>query len=59
MIYIANALESVNARVRRIIKAAATFQPTRRQRRIWLALRNITARWAGKASNDWHLAMQR
>ena len=25
---------------------------------IWLALRNITARWGGKAGNHWHLAMQ-
>ena len=25
----------------------------------WLALRNITARWGGKASNCWHLAVQR
>src|SRR6188508_1148757 len=24
---------------------------------IWLALRNITARWGGKAGNHWHLAM--
>ena len=25
---------------------------------IWLALRNITARWGGKGGNHWHLAMQ-
>jgi len=25
---------------------------------IWIALRNITARWGGKAGNHWHLAMQ-
>ena len=25
---------------------------------IWLALRNSTARWGGKAGNHWHLAMQ-
>ena len=25
---------------------------------IWLALRNITARWGEKASNDWHRAME-
>ena len=25
---------------------------------IWLALRNITARWGAKAGNYWHLAMQ-
>jgi len=25
---------------------------------IWLALRNIAARWGGKAGNHWHLAMQ-
>jgi transposase-like protein len=25
---------------------------------IWLALRNITARWGGKAGNSWHVAMQ-
>jgi transposase-like protein len=59
VIYTTNALESVNARVRKIIKTRGHF-PTDEaaMKLIWLALRNITARWGGKASNYWHLAMQ-
>jgi putative transposase len=57
VIYTTNALESVNARVRKIIKTRGHF-PTddAAMKLIWLALRNITASW-GKAANYWHLAM--
>jgi putative transposase len=59
VIYTTNALESVNARVRNIIKTRGHF-PTDEaaMKLIWLALRNITALWGDKASNYWHLAMQ-
>jgi putative transposase len=54
-----NALESVHARVRKIIKTRGHFPTDEAATKlIWLALRNITARWGGKASNYWHLAMQ-
>jgi putative transposase len=54
-----NALESVHARVRKIIKTRGQF-PTDEAATtlIWLALRNITARWDVKAANYWHMAMQ-
>jgi len=59
VIYTTNALESVNARVRKIIKTRGHFPTDEAATKlIWLALRNITARWGGKASNYWHLAMQ-
>lgn len=59
VIYTTNALESVNARVRKIIKTRGHF-PTddAATKLIWLALRNITARWGDTAGNYWHLAMQ-
>ena len=59
MIYTTNALESVNARVRKIIKTRGHFPTDEAATKlIWLALRNITARWGTKAANSWHLAMQ-
>ena len=59
VIYTTNALESVNARVRKIIKTRGHFPTDEAATKlIWLALRNITARWGGKAANYWHLAMQ-
>jgi putative transposase len=59
VIYTTNALESVHARVRKIIKTRGHF-PTddAATKLIWLALRNITARWGTKAANYWHLAAQ-
>jgi putative transposase len=53
-----NALESVNARVRKIIKTRGHF-PTDEaaMKLIWLALRNITAAWGRKPANFWHPAM--
>ena len=52
-----NAIESVNARVRKIIETRGHF-PTddAANKLIWLALRNITADW-GKAAPNWKEAM--
>ncbi len=57
VIYTTNAIESVNARVRKIIKTRGHF-PTddAATKLIWLALRNITADW-GKAAHHWKAAM--
>jgi putative transposase len=57
VIYTTNAIESLNARVRKIIKTRGHF-PTddAANKLIWLALRNITADW-GKAAHHWKEAM--
>ena len=57
VIYTTNAIESVNARLRKIIKTRGHF-PTDEaaSKLIWLALRNITADW-GKAAHHWKEAM--
>jgi len=57
VIYTTNAIESVNARLRKIIKTRGHF-PTddAASKLIWLALRNITADW-GKAAHNWKEAM--
>jgi putative transposase len=57
VIYTTNAMESVNARVRKIIKTRGHF-PTddAANKLIWLALRNITAGWSNAAHN-WKEAM--
>jgi transposase-like protein len=57
VIYTTNAIESVNARLRKIIKTRGHF-PTddAASKLIWLALRNITADW-GKAAQHWKEAM--
>jgi len=57
VIYTTNAIESVNARLRKIIKTRGHF-PTDDAacKLIWLALRNITADW-GKAAHHWKEAM--
>jgi putative transposase len=57
VIYTTNAIESVNARLRKIIKTRGHF-PTddAANKLIWLALRNITADW-GKAAHNWKEAM--
>jgi transposase-like protein len=57
VIYTTNAIESVNARLRKIIKTRGHF-PTddAATKLIWLALRNITADWS-RASRDWKEAM--
>ena len=57
VIYTTNAIESVNARLRKIIKTRGHV-PTddAATKLIWLALRNITADW-GRAGRDWKEAM--
>ncbi len=57
MIYTTNAIESVNARLRKIIKTRGHF-PTddAASKLIWLALRNITADW-NRATHNWKAAM--
>ena len=57
VIYTTNAIESVNARVRKIIKTRGHFPTDEAANKlIWLALRNITADW-GKAAHNWKEAM--
>ena len=57
VLYTTNALESVHARLRKIIKTRGHFPNDEAATKlIWLALRNITAGW-WKAANYWHLAM--
>lgn len=57
VIYTTNAIESVNARLRKIIKTRGHFPSDEAATKlIWLALRNITADW-GKAARDWKEAM--
>jgi transposase-like protein len=57
VIYTTNAIESVNARLRKIIKTRGHF-PTddAANKLIWLALRNSTADWR-KAAHHWKEAM--
>ena len=57
VIYTTNAIESVNARLRKIIKTRGHFpSDDAANKLIWLALRNITADWS-RASRDWKDAM--
>ena len=57
VIYTTNAIESLNARVRKIIKTRGHFpSDDAANKLIWLALRNITADW-GKAAHHWKEAM--
>ena len=57
VIYTTNALESVNAQVRKIIKTRGHFPSDEAASKlIWLALRNITAKWS-KSAHDWKAAM--
>jgi putative transposase len=57
VIYTTNALESVHARVRKIIKTRGHFPTDEAATKlIWLALRNITAGWS-KAAPHWRAAM--
>jgi hypothetical protein len=57
VIYTINAIESINAQLRKIIKTRGHF-PTddAATKLIWLGLRNITANW-GSAAHDWKSAM--
>ena len=57
VIYTTNAIESVNARLRKIIKTRGHFpSDDAASKLIWLALRNITADW-GRAAPNWKTAM--
>jgi putative transposase len=57
IIYTTNAIESVNAQVRKIIKTRGHFPSDEAATKlIWLALRNITAEWSRPAYN-WKSAM--
>lgn len=52
-----NAIESVDARLRKIIKTRGHFpSDDAATKLIWLALRNITEDW-GRAANSWKCAM--
>ncbi|AOK47334.1 MULTISPECIES: IS256 family transposase [Burkholderia] len=57
VIYTTNAIENINSQLRKIIMTRGHF-PTDEAaaKRIWLALRNITAHW-GRAAHDWKAAM--
>ena len=57
VIYTTNAIESVHARLRKIIKTRGHFpSDDAATKLIWLALRNITADW-GRAAREWRAAM--
>lgn len=57
VIYTTNAIESVNARLRKIIKTRGHFPSDEAATKlIWLALRNITAAW-GRGIFSWKPAM--
>jgi putative transposase len=57
VIYTTNAIESVNARLRKIIKTRGHFpSDDAASKLIWLALKNITADW-GRAAHNWKAAM--
>lgn len=57
VIYTTNAIESVHARLRKIIKTRGHFPSDEAATKlIWLAIRNITASWS-RAAKDWREAM--
>jgi transposase-like protein len=57
VIYTTNAIESVNARLRKIIKTRGHFPSDEAASKlIWLALRNITTDW-GRPAHNWKEAM--
>ena len=57
VIYTTNAIESMNAQLRKIIKTRGHFPSDEvATKLIWLALRNITADWS-PAAHDWKAAM--
>ena len=56
VLYTTNALESVHARLRKILKTRGHFPTDEAATKLlWLALRNITATW-GKEANYWRTA---
>lgn len=57
VIYTTNAIESINAQLRKIIKTRGHFpSDDAASKLIWLALRNITADW-GRPAHHWKEAM--
>jgi putative transposase len=57
VVYTTNAIESIHARLRKIIKTRGHFpSDDAATKLIWLALRNITANW-GRAATQWRAAM--
>jgi putative transposase len=57
VIYTTNAIESINAQLRKIIKSRGHFpSDDAATKLIWLALRNITSDW-GRAAHNWKEAM--
>lgn len=57
IIYTTNAIESVHAQLRKIIKTRGHFPSDDAVTKlIWLALRNITAEWS-RAAHEWKAAM--
>ena len=57
VIYTTNVIESVNSRLRKIIKTRGHFPSDEAATKLlWLALRNITLDW-GRAAKDWKEAM--
>ena len=57
VIYTTNAIESIHARLRKIIKTRGHFpSDDAATKLIWLALRNITADW-GRSAKEWREAM--
>jgi len=57
VLYTTNAIESVHARLRKIIKSRGHFpSDDAAAKLIWLALKNITADW-GRAAKEWKEAM--
>lgn len=58
IIYTTNAIESINAQLRKIIKTRGHFPNDEAATKLlWLAIRNITVKW-GQATHDWTAAMQ-
>jgi putative transposase len=58
VLYTTNALESVHARLRKIIKTRGHFpNDDAAIKLIWLALRNITSRWV-RGDRSWKMAMR-
>jgi putative transposase len=57
VLYTTNALESLNAQIRKILKTRGHFPTDEAATKlIWLALRNVTAKWK-TAAPDWKNAM--